>query len=67
MLYEVITDILRKFFLPLAYYGIFTLASTTLVLSPFLEKSIHVGGVVLLTFLAIQFAIAISRYGIQTS
>lgn len=58
--------IFRKSLLPLAYYGVFYLASTTLVLSPFLEKSIHVGGVALLTYLAIQFAIAISRYGIQS-
>ncbi len=56
----------RKMLLPLAYYGVFYLASTTLVLSPFLEKAIHIGGVVLLTFLAVQFLIAISRYGIRT-
>lgn len=58
--------IFRKLLLPLAYYGVFYLASTTLVLGPFLEKAIHAGGVALLTFLAVQFAIAISRYGIQT-
>ncbi len=58
--------IFRKMLLPLGYYGVFYLASTTLVLSPFLEKAIHIGGVVLLTFLAVQFLIAISRYGIRT-
>lgn len=58
--------IFRKMLLPLAYYGIFYLGTTTLVLSPLLEKLVHIGGVVLLTFLAIQFVIAISRYGIET-
>lgn len=63
---DFVVAILRKFLLPLAYYGVFYLASTTLVLSPFLERSIHVGGVVLLTFLAVQFVIAISRYGMHS-
>ena len=59
-------DIFRKQLVPLAYYGIFYMASTTLVLSPFLTKAIHVGGMTLLTFLTIQFVIAFSRYGIRT-
>lgn len=63
---DFLLTIFRKLVLPLAYYGIFYLATTTLALSPFLEKSIHVGGVVLLTILAIRFTIAISRYGIET-
>lgn len=63
---DFLIDIFRKMLLPLAYYGVFTLGTTTLVLSPFLEKLVHVAGVVLLTFLSIQFAIAISRYGIQS-
>lgn len=59
-------DIFRKLLVPLAYYGIFYMASTSLVLAPLPTKAIHVGGVVLLTFLTIQFVIAFSRYGIRT-
>ncbi len=58
--------IFRRMILPLAYYGVFYLGTTTLALSPFLERLVHIGGIILLTFLAIQFAIAISRYAIET-
>lgn len=59
-------DVFRKMVVPLAYYGIFYMAATTLSLGPFLTRAIQVAGVTLLTVLAVQFAIALSRYGIRS-
>lgn len=59
-------EMLRKMFVPLAYYGVFYLAATTLDLGSFLTRVIQVAGVGLLTILAVQFTIALSGYGIRT-
>lgn len=58
-------DIFRKMLVPLAYFGVFYLAAGVLVLGPFLAKAIRVAGVTLLTFVAVQFVIALSKYGIR--
>lgn len=58
-------EIFRKMLVPLAYYGVFYLAATALTLGPLLTRAIYVAGVTLVTLLAVQFAIALSRYGIR--
>jgi small-conductance mechanosensitive channel len=58
-------EIFRKMVVPLAYYGVFYLAATTLYLGSFLTRAIQVAGVTLLTVLVVQFAITLSRYGIR--
>ncbi len=58
-------DVFRKSLVPLAYYGIFYLWVRTLTLSPFLDWAIEVAGIFLLTVVAIQFTVSLSRYGIE--
>ncbi len=58
-------DVFRKSIIPLAYYGIFCLSLKTLTLSPFLDRAIEVIGIFLLTVVAIQFTVSLSRYAID--
>lgn len=58
-------DVFRKSLVPLAYYGIFYLSLRTLTLSAFLNRAIEVAGIFLLTAVAIQFTVSLSRYGID--
>lgn len=63
---DFIVDIFRKMLVPLAYYGVFYLAAQHLTLPRYLEKTIEVAGVFLVTFLAAQFCVAVARFGIRT-
>ncbi len=53
----------RKMLVPLGYYGIFYLATRNLALSPFLQRVVEVAGISLLSFVAVQFLIALTHYG----
>ncbi len=58
-------DVFRKSLVPLAYYGVVFLSVRTLTLSAFLARALEVAGIFLLTVVAIQFAVSLSRYGID--
>ena len=62
---DLVVDVFRKSIIPLAYYGAFYLAVRTLTLSPFFNRAIEVTGIFLLTVVAIQFTVSLSRYGID--
>lgn len=53
----------RKMLVPLGYYGIFYLASRNLVLSPFLQRIVEGAGLFLMSYLGVQFLIALTHYG----
>lgn len=60
-----VVDVFRKSLIPLAYYGAFYLSARALTLSPFFNRAIEVAGIFLLTVVAIQFTVSLSRYGID--
>ncbi|MGB3400937.1 MAG: hypothetical protein WBA34_12290, partial [Candidatus Deferrimicrobiaceae bacterium] len=51
---EFIIDIIRKMLVPIAYYGVFFLASKNLVIPRVLERAIEMAGMVLVAFLSAQ-------------
>jgi len=63
---EFIIDIIRKMLVPIAYYGVFLLASKNLALPRLLERAIEVAGMVLVAFLSAQALIAVARFAIRT-
>lgn len=63
---DLVVDIIRKMVVPLAYYGVFVLATEHLALNPSLAKAIDVAGIFLLTLLVSQFLIAAAKFGMQT-
>lgn len=63
---DFILDIVRKMLVPLAYYGVFFLASQNLVLPRSLDRVIEVAGMVLVAFLSAQALIAVARAVIRT-
>ncbi len=63
---DFVIDIFRKMLVPLAYYGVFFLASNNLTLNRFMERIIEVAGIFLLTFLVAQFLIALARFGLKS-
>jgi len=63
---EFIVDIVRKMLVPIAYYGMFFLASKNLAIPPVLERVIEMAGMVLVAFLSAQALIAVAGFAIQT-
>ncbi len=63
---EFIVDIVRKMLVPIAYYGMFFLASKNLAIPPVLERVIEIAGMVLVAFLSAQALIAVASFAIQT-
>jgi small-conductance mechanosensitive channel len=63
---EFIVDILRNMVVPIAYYGVFFLATKNLVIPRVLERVIEVAGMVLVSFLAAQALIAVAKFAIRT-
>ncbi len=63
---EFIIDVVRKMLVPIAYYGVFFLASKNLALPPGLDRAIGVLGMVLVAFLSAQALIAVARFAIRT-
>jgi small-conductance mechanosensitive channel len=59
---DLIIEILRKNAVPLLYYGVFYVATRSLVLPSALGKTIDIIGVVLLTFLSIRFISGLVAY-----
>jgi small-conductance mechanosensitive channel len=62
---DFLIDIFRKMLVPLAYYGVFFLATGHLTINRVLEKIIEVAGIFLLTFLSAQFLIAVARFTLR--
>lgn len=62
---DFLIDMFRKMLVPLAYYGVFFLASRHLVLTRFLEKTIEAAGIFLVTFLVAQFLVAVAKFSIR--
>jgi small-conductance mechanosensitive channel len=60
-----LVDRIRRTVAPLAYLGIVQASLRVLTLSPRLERIIDAAGVVLLTFIAIVFTVALVRYGFE--
>ena len=60
-----VIDIFRKMLVPLAYFGVFFLATQHLTLNRVLEKVIHVAGVFLFTYLTAQFLISVAKFIIR--
>ncbi len=58
--------IFEKTLLPLAYFGVFYLATRSLTLNPTLSRIIDVLGVILLTIIGIRFLVAIVNYALRT-
>lgn len=63
---DFLIGIFEKTLLPLAYFGVFYLATRALTLNPTLSKIIDVFGVILLTIFGIRFLVAIIKYALQT-
>ncbi|MCK4384730.1 MAG: mechanosensitive ion channel [candidate division Zixibacteria bacterium] len=63
---DFLIHIFEKTLLPLAYFGVFYLATRVLTLNPTLSKIIDVFGVILLTIFGIRFLVAIIKYALQT-
>ncbi|HEU5360899.1 MAG TPA: mechanosensitive ion channel family protein [Candidatus Deferrimicrobiaceae bacterium] len=63
---DFIIDVFRKMLVPLAYYAVFYLATGNLNLNRFMERTIEVAGIFLLTFLVAQFLIAVARFSIRS-
>jgi hypothetical protein len=55
---EFIVDIIRNMVVPIAYYGMFFLASKNLAIPPVLERVIEIAGMLLIAFLSAQALIA---------
>jgi len=62
---EFIVDIIRKMVVPIAYYGMFFLASKNLAIPPILERVIEMAGMVLIAFLSAQALIAVASFAIR--
>jgi small-conductance mechanosensitive channel len=63
---DFLIGIFEKTLLPLAYFGVFYLATRSLTLNPTLSKIIDVFGVVLLTIFGIRFLVTIIKYALET-
>ncbi|MDX1815373.1 MAG: mechanosensitive ion channel family protein [Thermodesulfobacteriota bacterium] len=62
---EFIVDIIRKMVVPIAYYGVFFLASKNLAIPPVMERVIEMAGMLLIAFLAAQALIAVASFAIR--
>ncbi|MBE0568080.1 MAG: mechanosensitive ion channel family protein [Deltaproteobacteria bacterium] len=60
-----LVDRIRRTGIPLAYLGIVQAALRVLTLTPRVERIIDIAGIVLLTLLAIVFAVSLVRYGFE--
>jgi small-conductance mechanosensitive channel len=63
---EFVVDIIRNMVVPIAYYGMFFLASKNLAIPPVLERIIEMAGMVLIAFLSAQALIAVAGFAVRT-
>ena len=58
--------VINRQLIPVLYFGIFYLALKSLKVTPIINKTINIAGVVLLTFLGVRLIVAVINYGLET-